>query len=162
MEMDFAKQILSDMKAETKVSYHKAPGIAEAEQVTLEGSQPCLFSAACVIVKAVVKNEPQERREELLDLIRDMVFDELKDEGEIQENVEAEDQKRIFVSCERVNGKVTTNVNGTVGDVMTLTTALLMKVGSAVADAEDLEIEDIIETITSTAIENSNNNSLGH
>jgi hypothetical protein len=83
MKMSITEQILSDMKAETKVSYHKAPGIAEVEQVTLEGSQPCLFAAACGIVKAVALKEPQERREAFLNLVRDVVLHELKDEGAI-------------------------------------------------------------------------------
>nr|DAM27059.1 MAG TPA: hypothetical protein [Caudoviricetes sp.] len=154
-------QALTHMKEEVKVSFYKAPGLGEEEQVSLEGSQPCLFSAACTIVRAVVKNELPERREDVLELVKDTVLEGLKDEGAILEKVD-EEQKEIFVSCKKVNGKVATNVHGTIGDVMTLTTALLMKIGSSTADAENLNAKDVIEVIASTAIENISENGLGH
>ena len=154
-------QALAHMEKEVKVSFYKAPGIGEEEQVSLEGSQPCLFSAACTIVRAVVKNELPERREDFLELVKDTVLEGLKDEGAILEKVDDE-QKGIFVSCKNANGKVTTSIHGTIGDVMTLTTALLMEVGPSIADAENLNAKDIIEAITSTAIENVGKNGLSH
>ncbi|MDK2965106.1 hypothetical protein [Lacrimispora sp.] len=82
-QMNMFEQMVADMEAEVKVFYHKKHGINEPEQITLQGPDACLFSAACVIIKAVAKKHQPEMRRTLLELINDTVLDEMESEGDL-------------------------------------------------------------------------------
>lgn len=68
------------------------------------------------------------------------------------------DQKKIFVTCEKVGGGCKVEAGGTLEDIVVLTTELLMEIGLSLAKEDDFDEmvspEDIIEAISSTAIEN--------
>jgi len=68
------------------------------------------------------------------------------------------DQKKIFVTCEKVGGGCRVEAGGTFKDIIVLTTELLTEIGLSLGKDEGLDRmvtpEDLIEAISSTAIEN--------
>ena len=77
------------------------------------------------------------------------------------------EQKRSFVTCEKVGDACKVEAGGSFKELMVLTTELLTEVGLSLTKDKGLDEritpEDIIEVISSTAIENvcKRNNKVG-
>ncbi|WP_394523703.1 hypothetical protein [Lacrimispora sp. JR3] len=68
-----------------------------------------------------------------------------------------DDQKKIFVTCEKVGSGSRVEAGGTFKDIVVLTTELLIEVGVSLSQEEVFDKmitpEDLIKAISATAIE---------
>lgn len=79
-ETDFFRELDECLTSETDIRCHVSSGITSKTEITLQGPQPCLFSAVCEIVKAVAMKEPADIRRKFVELVRDIVLLELSEE----------------------------------------------------------------------------------
>lgn len=83
-----------------------------------------------------------------------------------QEEIKMKDQKRIFVSCEKLGNIARVETSGTLKDIVVLTANLLIEVGSSFANEGDFDgvvsPKDVIEAIASTAVESISVSGLSH
>lgn len=79
-DVNFLKMLAESLNTEIDIHFHESPG--GEKELRMEGTRPCLFHAACEIVKAVAMNEPVVVRRELVKLVCDTVLKELLEEGD--------------------------------------------------------------------------------
>lgn len=78
-DVNFLKMLAGSLGTEIDIHFHESP--EGKRELHLKGTRPCLFHAACEIVKAVAMNEPAFVRRELVDLVCDTVLKELSEKG---------------------------------------------------------------------------------